>query len=68
MVIFSFCWLIDCSLKVEGGFEISCELLINVAITVITAHKCVMYPMDPIYDAVEVCPSGGLFSSSSWSQ
>jgi hypothetical protein len=39
---------------VEGGFEVSAALLINLQAALVTAHKAVMFPMAPIYDPVEV--------------
>lgn len=37
--------------EVEGGYEVSCTLLINLQAALVNAHKAVMFPMAPIYDA-----------------
>lgn len=37
--------------EVDGGYEVSCSLLLNIRAALLNAHRAVVYPTKPIYDS-----------------
>lgn len=37
--------------EVDGGYEVSCPLLLNIRAALLNAHRSVVYPTKPIYDS-----------------